>query len=248
MLGAIFSLALFAPATAADRGYRGEDEVAASDVGGSASAGEAVPFTPRPVPTPSQIEAPEREPEVVPRQPDPKPTPKWWGPFPRPKISPFGGPIVHLTGLRGAFAATVGFGGGAWIRQRVAVGGLVMWLLNPLDAGTTALGAKQKLNVNYGGLTVAVVFARTKSLSFALAGLFGGGGACLQNPSTGGCNDKTAMFLGQPGLAVHIKLAPIVRLALGLGYRLVVARGWSGPGGRQLGGPTGTVMLEFGLF
>ena len=250
MLGAIFSLASLAPAgpaAPAERSYAGGDEVVAPDVGAAAPMNAAVPLTPR-VPAPSQVPPPEPEPGPLPRQPKQEPTPKWWGPFPRPNITAFGGPIMQLTGLHGAFAATVGFGGGAWFRQRVGLGGMVMWLLNPSDAGTTALGAKQRLNINYGGLSLAVVVARVEPVSFTVEGLIGGGGACLQNPSTGSCFDKTALFLGQPGVGVHVRLAPIVRLALGAGYRLVAARGWGGPNSRQLGGPVGTVMLEFGLF
>jgi hypothetical protein len=39
-----------------------------------------------------------------------------------------------------------------------------------------------------------------------------------------------------------------VRLALALGYRVVAAKAWTGPGSRELGAPVGTVMLEFGWF
>lgn len=176
------------------------------------------------------------------------PRPKWWGPYPRPKVTGFGGPVLQLTGLTGAFAATVGLAGGLTIRQRVSLGATALWLLNPIDAGQTSVGAKQRLNINFGGLLIAVVVARTKIVDFTVEGVIGGGGACLQNPETGGCYARTAMFVGQPGVGVHIRLAPVVRLALGLGYRLVAAKSWSGPGGRGLDAPVGSVMLEFGWF
>ena len=175
-------------------------------------------------------------------------TPKWWGPFPRPKLTGFGGPVVQGTGFAGNFAAMVGLAGGLTIQQRVSIGATALWLLNPADAGKTSVGAPQRLNVNFGGLLLAVVFARVKRVDFTAGGLLGGGGACLQNPNNGSCYARTAMFVGQPELAAHIKLAPIVRLSLGLGYRLVAARGWTGPVSRQLGAPVGTVLLEFGLF
>lgn len=176
------------------------------------------------------------------------PTPKWWGPFPRPKLTGFGGPVVQGTGLAGNFAAMVGLAGGLTIKRRVSIGATALWLLNPADAGETSVGAPQRLNFNFGGLLLAVVFARTKRVDFTVGGVLGGGGACLQNPSSGSCYARTAMFVGQPELAAHIKLAPIVRLSLGLGYRLVAARGWTGPDSRRLGAPVGTLMLEFGLF
>ncbi len=176
------------------------------------------------------------------------PRPKWWGPYPRPKLTGFGGPVLQLTGLTGAFAAMVGLAGGLTIRQRVSLGATAMWLLNPIDAGKTSVGAPQRLNVNFGGLLLAVVVGRTKQVDFTIEGVIGGGGACLQNPNTGGCYARTAMFVGQPGVGLHVRLAPVVRLALGLGYRLIAARSWAGPSSLQLGAPVGSVMLEFGLF
>ncbi len=256
MPGALLALILLAsPASEPPRAYHGEEAVA----------------VPEPLTTPEPEDVPAEEP-VVRREPGPpppasglgmiaaeeiglaptprptQPTPRWMGPFPRPKVVGFLGPALHLTRLNATFGAMVGLNAGAWIRERFGVGGAVLWLLNPTEAGKTTLGATQRLNVNYGGLTLAVVVARTKALSFALEGLIGGGGACLQNPNDGSCYARTAMFLGQPGVGLHVRLGPIVRLVLGFGYRLVIARAWTGPGSQQLGGPTGTVMLELGWF
>lgn len=256
MLEVLLGLILLAPASEPPRAYHGEEAVAVP-----ATAPEAAPEPDVPAPRP----APPREPAALPPMsglgavaaeeiglaPTPRPTqptPRWMGPFPRPKVVGFLGPTLHLTRLNAAFGALVGVNAGAWIRERVGIGGAVLWLLNPTEAGKTALGASQRLNVNYGGLTLAVVVARTRALSFALEGLIGGGGACLQNPNNGSCYARTAMFLGQPGIGLHIRLGPVVRLVLGFGYRLVKSRAWSGPGDRQLGGPTGTVMLELGWF
>jgi hypothetical protein len=217
-------------------------------------ADEIVPAASRerptpPPPTPLVASSVPEETGLAPTQRPPGgPKPRWWGPYPRPKVIGFLGPMLQFTRLNEAFGATVGLGGGAWIRERFGVGGAVLWLLNPIDAGKTTLGATQRLNVNFGGVTLAVVVARTKALSFAIEGLIGGGGACLQNPSNGDCYARTAMFVGQPGIGLHVRLGPIIRLVLGFGYRLVQARAWTGPGNQQLGGPTGTVMLELGWF
>lgn len=235
------------------RGYVGDDAV--EDV--TASTESVVVAEPEPEPAP----APEPKPVAVAGAPSPglaarkaleekdkAQRPKWWGPYPRPKLTGFGGPVLQLTGLTGAFAATVGLAGGLTIRQRVSLGATALWLLNPIDAGKTSVGAAQRLNINFGGLLLAVVVARTKRVDFTIEGVIGGGGACLQNPDTGTCYARTAMFVGQPGVGVHIRLAPVVRLALGFGYRLVAAKAWSGPGGRGLDAPVGSVMLEFGWF
>jgi hypothetical protein len=214
-------------------------------------SGEVLPGALAPAPATARAVAPPAErgadatERVVLEQ---KPRPKWWGPFPRPKVTGFGGPMLQLTGLNGSFAAMVGVVGGLTIKQRVSIAGTAMWLLNPEEGSKTATGAPQRLNFNFGGLLLAVVFARASRVDFTVEGTFGGGGACQQNPKNGECYARTAMFVGQPGLGVHIKLAPIVRLALGLGYRFVVERSWSGPGGRHLGAPVGSILLEFGWF
>ncbi|PCC70381.1 hypothetical protein SAMN02745121_07952 [Nannocystis exedens] len=100
--------------------------------------------------------------------------------------------------------------------------------------------------MNYGGLVVDVAYVRGKRVAGTLGGLLGGGGGCVQNPENGRCADKTAFFVGEPRAGLRVVLAPIVRLHLALGYRLVAARTWTGPA--NLGGPVGTVMLEFGWF
>jgi len=246
------SLCLFVLAAPEDRGYVGADAIEAAPVGDPAGL---EPPPPEPVLAPAKpvmagVPSPGRAARTALERPPPgeAPRPKWWGPYPRPKVTGFGGPVLQLTGLTSSFAAMVGLAGGLTIRQRVSLGATALWLLNPVEAGRTSVGAEQRLNVNFGGLLLAVVVARTKRVDFTLEGVVGGGGACLQNPKTGSCYARTAMFVGQPGVGLHVRLAPVVRLALGLGYRLVAAKGWSGPSGSQLGSPVGSVMLEFGLF
>jgi hypothetical protein len=248
----VLGLIVLMRASEPPRAYPGEESVAVPEVAAEpvALAEEPPPASPSPSPSPGlgAIAAEEIGLAPTPSSQPGQPRARWMGPFPRPKIVGFLGPALHLTRLDAGFGAIVGINAGAWIRERFGVGGAVLWLLNPIDAGKTSLGAMQRLNVNYGGLTLAVVVARNKALSFTLEGLIGGGGACLQNPSNGSCFARTAMFVGQPGVGLHIRLGPIVRLVLGFGYRLVKARAWTGPGDRQLGGPTGTVMLELGWF
>ena len=248
----LIGLIVLAPASEPPRAYHGEQAVAVPEVVAQpeppAEEPPPAPRGPEASPPPDLGAIAAEEIGLAPTPRPSQPTSRWMGPFPRPKIVGFLGPALHLTRLSAAFGAMVGINAGAWIRERIGVGGAVLWLLNPIDAGKTALGASQRLNVNYGGLTVAVVVARTKALSFAVEGLIGGGGACLQNPNNGSCYARTAMFLGQPGVGLHIRLGPILRLVLGFGYRLVKSRAWTGPGDRQLGGPTGTVMLELGWF
>jgi len=248
----LIGLIVLAPASEPPRAYHGEQAVAVPEVVAQpeppAEEPPPAPRGPEASPPPDLGAIAAEEIGLAPTPRPSQPTSRWMGPFPRPKIIGFLGPALHLTRLNAAFGAMVGINAGAWIRERIGVGGAVLWLLNPIDAGKTTLGAIQRLNVNYGGLTVAVVVARNKALSFTLEGLIGGGGACLQNPSDGSCYARTAMFLGQPGVGLHIRLGPILRLVLGFGYRLVKSRAWTGPGDRQLGGPTGTVMLELGWF
>jgi hypothetical protein len=205
------------------------------------------PASPDPTPTPAAsapAPAPARPPSTAPA---PTPArPRWWGPDPRPKVSGYGGPALRLSGLHGAFAAFVGLEGGINILQRLTVGASLQWLLNPVDAGAYARGGATRININYGGLVVDVAYVRGKRVAGTLGGLLGGGGGCVQDPENGRCADKTAFFVGEPRAGLRVVLAPIVRLHLAVGYRLVAARTWTGP--QNLGGPMGMVMLEFGWF
>lgn len=172
--------------------------------------------------------------------------PRWWGPDPRPKITGYGGPALRLSGLHGAFAALVGVEGGVNFHQRVTLGASLLWLLNPVDAKAYAVGTATRLNLNYGGLVVDVSYVRGKRVAGTLGGLLGGGGSCIQDPNSGACADRLGFFVGEPRTGLRVVLAPVVRLHLAFGWRLVAARAWEGP--RALGGPSGSVTLEFGWF
>ncbi|MCY1067139.1 hypothetical protein OV090_20420 [Nannocystis sp. RBIL2] len=237
---------------------------ATTDVTPATSSPPAEPTTSSPAvvaePQPSPVDAAEPQPATSPSPASTAPTtsspppagsspptrPRWWGPDPRPKVSGYGGPALRLSGLNGAFAAFVGLEGGINILQRLTIGASLQWLLNPVEAGPFARGAATRININYGGLVVDVAYVRGKRVAGTLGGLLGGGGGCVQNPENGRCADKTAFFVGEPRAGLRVVLAPIVRLHLALGYRFVAARTWTAPA--NLGGPVGTVMLEFGWF
>lgn len=204
--------------------------------------------TSEPGPTEAPATTPAEPPSTPPAAAAPPPRPRWWGPFPRPKVSGYGGPALRLSGLHGAFAAFVGLEGGVNVIQRVTIGASLLWLLNPVPAGDSSRGAANRLNLNYGGLVVDVAYVRGERVSGTLGGLLGGGGACVQNPENGACADKTSFFVGEPRAGLQIRLAPIVRLHLAFGWRLIAARAWSGPPDPRLGGPSGSVTLEFGWF
>lgn len=204
-----------------------------------------------PDPTPADASPPASPPPASPASSPTSPTgeparPRWWGPYPRPKVSGYGGPALRLSGLHGAFAAFVGVEGGINIVQRLTLGASLLWLLNPVDARTFAVGTATRLNFNYGGLVVDLAYVRGKRLAGTIGGLLGGGGACVQDPNNGDCADRLGFFVGEPRTGLRVILAPIVRLHLAFGWRLVAARAWDGP--RALGGPSGTLTLEFGLF
>lgn len=155
---------------------------------------------------------------------------------------------LRFSGLHGAFAALIGLEGGINVLQRVTIGASVLWLLNPVEAKEYAIGPATRLNLNYGGLVVDVSYIKRKRVAGTIGGLLGGGGACVQNPENGACATKTAFFVGEPRLGVRVVLAPIVRLHIAMGYRLVASRAWSGPPDARLFGPSGSVTLEFGWF
>lgn len=192
--------------------------------------------------------APATAPATSPAAAAGEPPPRWWGPFPRPKVSGYGGPTLRLAGLHGAFAALVGLEGGVNVVQRVTIGGSLLWLLNPVPAGDFAKGPADRLNLNYGGLVVDVAYVRGTRVSGTLGGLLGGGGACVQNPENGACAARTGFFVGEPRAGLRVVLAPIVRLHLAFGWRFVAGRAWAGPPDPRLGGPAGAVTLEFGWF
>lgn len=181
----------------------------------------------------------------------------------RVKLSGWGGPFGHLTGANKQFATFVGLAGGLRISElgrplgrgpharpgSMLIGGGFNYLVLPLKVEPDVVTEDERLNLNYAGLVLGGVFAHVGArVDFGTWALIGGGGGCLQNQMTGECRERSAFFVGEPQLFMHVVVHRNIAISLAAGYRFVAGASWSGPSSWRLAGPVGSLGIVISQF
>jgi hypothetical protein len=155
---------------------------------------------------------------------------------------------LQLTTIDRSFATVLGGGVGFILVKRVIVGasgyGVVFH-----DRRYGSMAGDRQLRTAWGGPTIGVYAVRRRRVEASVNWLLAGGRACLNfSASDARCSESTGAFVNQVELNVYLKLAKILRLGFGLGYRFVSATRWDGPGNWSLSGGYGSFKIALGRF
>lgn len=151
----------------------------------------------------------------------------------------FGGLTLRFGDMRDEFAAFPGAEFAVLLRQRIYLGIAGAGLATDHEIGTG------KLDMGYGGALVGYVITTRSLLEVTAQTVVGAGGLRLR-PSAD--EDWDAVFVFEPSAGVELKLAPVARLGLGLGYRFVGGSDSPAAPDEELRGVTGTLTLRLGWF
>jgi hypothetical protein len=146
--------------------------------------------------------------------------------------------------LMGEFGAFAGAQAAVRLKRRlyVGLGGLGLATDNARVPGA-APGSSLTLGMGYGGLLVGYVSPAASLVDVTAEVLVGGGGVSLS-----GLDRTDEVFVFEPSMGVELRLAPIVRLGLGAGYRFVGGADLPGVRDSDLRGFTGTAAVRIGWF
>lgn len=158
---------------------------------------------------------------------------------------------LGLTTMDDAFATLVGGGAGFILLDRIIVGasgyGVVYHDRNYPSALTS--DGDRRLRMGWGGASIGVYAVRRKVIESSATWLLAGGRACLNFTNDDPlCDESTNVFVSQVEIDVYVKIARILRLGVGIGYRFVGATDWSGPGDWDLAGGYGSFKIALGRF
>jgi hypothetical protein len=146
--------------------------------------------------------------------------------------------------MMGGFAGFAGARAALRLKQQIYVGlgGLGLATDNARVAGLTP-GTTHRLHMGYGGFLIGYAVPTKSLVDFTADALVGAGGVRIS-----GLDQRDEFFLFEPSLGVELRLAPVVRLGLGGGYRFVGGLDLPGVRDADLRGFTGTASIRVGWF
>lgn len=155
---------------------------------------------------------------------------------------------LGLTTMDDAFATLVGGGAGFIVLNRLIVGASGYGVVYH-DKNYPSVDGDRRMRAAWGGPSLGVYAVRTPVIESSATWLLAGGRACLNFTSDDVvCEESTDLFVSQLEIDVYVKIANIVRLGVGLGYRFVGAADWQGPGNWDLAGGYGSFKIAVGRF
>jgi hypothetical protein len=163
------------------------------------------------------------------------------------RLSDFGGFVeldTRFGDMMGEFAAFAGARAALRLKQHLylGLGGSGLATDNALVQGGTP-GTPHRLNMGYGGFLIGYAVPTREFLDLTADVLIGGGGLSLE-----GLDQNDALFVFEPSVGVELRVAPVVRLGLGAGYRFVGDADLQGVTDSDLRGFTGTASIRIGWF
>jgi hypothetical protein len=145
--------------------------------------------------------------------------------------------------MMGEFAAFAGARAALRLKQNVylGLGGLGLATDNRVPGATP--GTTHRLQMGYGGFLIGYAVPTKGLVDFTADALIGAGGVSLD-----GLDRSDEFFAFEPSLGVELRLARVVRLGLGGGYRFVGGVDLPGVRDADLRGFTGTASIKVGWF
>jgi hypothetical protein len=162
-----------------------------------------------------------------------------------PHLSGYGGFIgldTRFGDMMDEFAVFMGGHAAVLLKHRVYLGVSGAGLVSDSRVST----ASPAIDMGYGGVLVGYVIAMPSLVQFTAEAMLGAGGVKLADITTD--EEWDPLFVFEPAVGAEIKLARVVRIGLGAGYRFVGAVDTEGLRDGDLRGVIGTATIRLGWF
>lgn len=162
------------------------------------------------------------------------------------ELDDFGGLIgleFRFGDMMNEYAALAGIRGAVVLKRRVYLGLGGVGLVTDNALVGVAPAPLQPLRMGYGGLLIGYMIPTRSMVQFSVDLLLAGGGVSVEEG-----DDTDGIFVYEPTAAVELKLARMVRLRAGAGYRFVGDVDLAGIGDSDLRGPVGTFAIQLEWF
>jgi hypothetical protein len=166
------------------------------------------------------------------------------------RVSDYGGFVgldLRFGDIASKFAAFAGAEAAVLLKRRVYLGirgGGLATDNSRIPSGGSA--PDETLAMGYGGFLVGYMFPTRSLAEFSLDVLVGGGG--VGAAAAGEERDWDGVFVFEPSATLDLKLAPVVRVGIGAGYRFIGDLDVPGLRDTQIRGFTGLIRMRVGKF
>ena len=162
----------------------------------------------------------------------------------------YGGPIIQVTQINKQSAVLVGGVGGWIINHTFVLGGGGYGLVTDVTSNyaNPFLGS-QYLTVGYGGLYLEYIQSSDDVIHFTVGALIGAGNVGYRDQEMFYMNrSKDNFFVLEPNVQVNVNVTQFFRISAGANYRWVTGVRNDITSDADLSGPSGLLILRFGMF
>jgi hypothetical protein len=162
----------------------------------------------------------------------------------------YGGPVLQVTQINKQTAVLVGGVGGWIINHTIVLGGGGYGLVTDVTAKyLDPFYGSQYLSVGYGGLYLEYIASSDEIIHLTFGTLVGAGNVSYKNQemfNMGRAMDQ--FFVLEPNVQVNLNVTEFFRISAGANYRWVTGVRNDITSDADLSGPSGMLMLRFGMF
>lgn len=164
----------------------------------------------------------------------------------------FGGPVFKVTEVNNELAFMIGGRGGWILNHKYAIGFGGYKMINEVNAHAETRIAYNSPNLRtsfeYMGLEFVNVIYSEKLIHYTFYSLTGLGNIYLFGPRYTSSSYADIFFIFEPAINVIINIHPLIRLGIGISYRLLSGVDTYGMDKSDIGGFGGTITLKLGSF
>jgi hypothetical protein len=162
----------------------------------------------------------------------------------------YGGPVLQVTKINNQSAVLVGGVGGWIINHTLVLGGGGYGLVTDVNAKyPDPFYGSQYLTVGYGGLYLEYIASSDEVVHLTVGTLVGGGSVGYKNQEMFNMNRFVdQFFVLEPNIQVNLNVTEFFRISAGANYRWVSGVQNNLTSNADLSGPSGTLILRFGMF
>ncbi|MFC1538484.1 hypothetical protein ACFL6H_03595 [Candidatus Latescibacterota bacterium] len=163
----------------------------------------------------------------------------------------FAGPVFKITEVNNRTSYMIG-GRGGWIVNRkytfgLGAYGLISAVGAPAETRIEYNSPKLKMEYNYGGFEFVYIINSDNLIHYNLYSLFGLGSIELY--STKNINQHNdSFFVFEPAINVIVNVNPMIRIGMGISYRILSGIDTYGIESSDISGIGGTITIKLGNF
>ena len=162
----------------------------------------------------------------------------------------YGGPVLQVTQINKQTAVLVGGVGGWIINHTIVLGGGGYGLVTDVTAKyPDPFYGSQYLTVGYGGLYLEYIASSDEVIHLSVGALIGAGNVGYKNQEMFSMNrSMDNFFVLEPNIQINLNVTQFFRISAGANYRWVTGVRNDITSDADLSGPSGMLMLRFGMF